>query len=725
MIQKTSEQKNLSQNNPKNERAEAKKELSRLAKILAEYDEAYHSKDQPLVSDAQYDALVRKNAELEKRFPDLVLEASPSKKVGSTIAKGFAKVTHKVPMLSLGNAFDDKDVADFVARAYKFFQRDKNLQLDFTVEPKIDGISASLRYQNGEFVQGATRGDGAIGEDITQNLKTISSIPQKLSGGGWPEVLEIRGEVYMNHADFAELNQRAKKFGGQTYVNPRNTAAGSVRQLDSSITKGRKLRFFAYAWGYVSSPFANTQIEAISCMAEWGFRVNPLTIVAKNKEKMLAQYRLIEEQRSSLGYDIDGVVYKLNRLDLRERWGFVARAPRWAIAHKFSAEQAMTTINAIEVQVGRTGALTPVARLSPVTVGGVVVSNATLHNADEIARKDIRIDDSVIVQRAGDVIPQILKVVLEKRPKDSVAFDFPKTCPVCDSAIIQEANEKTGTSGVIWRCTGGLKCSEQAVQQLKHFVSRRALDIDGLGAKQIEAFYKEKRIRTAADIFTIEERDEKEDNQLAKQDGWGEQSVAKLFAAIKARRKPELSRLIFAIGIRHVGENTAGLLAKNFVNFAAFEAAAVVAANGDSQEALQARESFLSIDGIGETVVDSLVDFFANGENKKQIDELLEQVKPKPYSSEVAANSEVAGKRVVFTGALEKMTRAEAKVMAERLGAKVVGSISKNTNILVAGPGAGSKLQKANDFGILVLDEEQWLQLAEKSTNKSSGKSGD
>ncbi len=689
-------------------RSEARAELERLAGEIARHDEAYHTRDQPLISDGQYDELRKRNLEIERRFPDLVREDSPSKKVGAAIARGFEKVRHKVPMLSLANGFNDQDIADFVARAYRFFGRDEGLELQFTVEPKIDGISASLRYENGIFVQGATRGDGTVGEDITANLKTIHEIPKKLQGRGWPGTIEIRGEIYMTHADFAELNKKARQSGGQTYVNPRNTAAGSVRQLDSSITAGRNLKFFAYGWGLVSEQFAQTQFEAFGRMGEWGFVTNPLTRLASGLEEMLEHYHHIEEQRSSLGYDIDGVVYKLDRLDLRERWGYVARAPRWAIAHKFSAEQATTRLREIDVQVGRTGALTPVARLDPVTVGGVVVSNATLHNGDEIARKDIREGDMVVVQRAGDVIPQIVRVIHEKRPSGSEPFRFPDHCEFCKSPIVQEVNEKTGRSEIVRRCTGGLKCPRQVVQQLKHFVSRRAMDIDGLGDKQIEAFFKEGKIAQWADIFTLGKRDDSGGGRLAEKDGWGEQSAKNLFDAIEVRRRPELARFIFALGIRHVGENTASLLARNFGSFADFQASARAAADGDGEE----RERLLAIDGIGETAVASLMTFFGNEENRKQLDALLEQVQPMDHVAETASGGEVAGKTVVFTGSLQKMTRAEAKVMAERLGARVAGSVSGNTDIVVAGPGAGSKLKKAEELGIVILDEEQWLQLA-------------
>ncbi len=691
--------------------AEAKEELARLAKEIAIHDQAYYAKDAPKISDADYDALRRRNFEIEQKFPHLKRTDSPAEKVGFEVLEGFSKVTHAVPMLSLGNAFGDKDVAEFVARAQKFFAHDKNLELAFTAEPKIDGLSASLRYENGVFVQGATRGDGSVGEDITANLKTIGEIPRKLRGAGWPDVIEVRGEVYMGHEDFAALNKKAEETGGQIYVNPRNTAAGSLRQLDSSITASRNLKFFAYAWGFVSAPFAKTQFEAISKFAEWGFKTNPLTILTTSVEEMLAHYRKIEEQRAALGYDIDGVVYKLDRLDLQERWGYVARAPRWAIAHKFPAEQATTLLEAIDIQVGRTGALTPVARLMPVTVGGVVVTNATLHNAYEIARKDIRVGDTVIVQRAGDVIPQIVKVILEKRPSRSKPFDFPDKCPVCGSDAVREINAVSGERDVVTRCSGGLICDAQAVERLRHFVSRRALDIEGMGEKQIAAFYQEGRIKQPADIFLLEERDGRDFPSLTEQKGWKQQSVKNLFEAIEARRSPDLDRLIFALGIRHVGETTGVLFAKSFGTFEAFEKVASLAGEGDQEAA----ETLLAIDGIGPTVIASLGGFFANGRNKAAVDNLLEVITPKTYILDVSSNSEVGGKTVVFTGSLEKMTRAEAKAMAERLGAKVSGSVSKKTDILVAGPGAGSKLKKAEELGVEVMDEETWLQLVSTS----------
>lgn len=686
---------------------EAAAELAELAIEISKHDLAYHRDDAPQVTDAEYDVLRRRNISIEALFPHLKRQDSPTSKVGSGVADGFSKVIHKQPMLSLGNAFTDEDVEDFVGRAGKFFANDTDLDLAFTAEPKIDGLSASLRYENGKFVQGATRGDGTTGEDITANLRTINEIPMVLAGNDWPDVIEIRGEVYMTHADFAALNKRAEETGGQTYVNPRNTAAGSLRQLDSSVTASRNLKFFAYAWGYMSAPFAQTQWEAVGKLKAWGFQTNSLTSRLKSPEELIAHYHAIEDQRADLGYDIDGVVYKLDRLDLQTRWGAVARAPRWAIAHKFSAEQAVSVVEAIDIQVGRTGALTPVARLKAVTVGGVVVTNATLHNADEIARKDIRIGDHVVVQRAGDVIPQVVKVILEKRLSHSVPYDFPNVCPVCGSAALREINAKTGERDVVTRCSGGLICDAQIVEQLKHFVSRRALDIDGLGEKQIGAFFAEGRVKQPADIFKLEAVDGDVFPKLAEQEGWGQQSVAKLYAAIEARRFPDLDRLIFALGIRHVGETTGVLLAKTFGDFDTFKQIVVRTGEGKND----AIERILAIDGVGETVLESIRSFFSNEKNLQAVDELLAEVSPKPYIVETVEDNPVIGKTVVFTGSLEKMTRAEAKTMAERLGAKVSGSVSKRTDILVAGPGAGSKLKKAETLGVNVMDEDAWLEL--------------
>lgn len=705
---------------------EARAELERLAAAIAAADIAYHQNDAPEITDADYDALRRRNIELEARFPALVRMDSPSVAVGAAPAEGFAKVRHGVPMLSLANAFSDEDVTDFVARAKKFFMadilRDPDFHLAFTAEPKIDGLSASLRYEHGVLVRGATRGDGTVGEDITENLKTIADIPHRLKGEGFPAVIEIRGEVYMTHAEFQRLKAHSAKFGGQDYVNPRNTAAGSLRQKDPKITASRNLKFFAYAWGIAEDengnpqPPAATQRAVVEKFAAWGFATNPLMIRTEKAEDLLAQYRLIESQRATLGYDIDGVVYKLDRLDLQQRWGFVARAPRWAIAHKFPAEQATTILTGIDIQVGRTGALTPVARLAPVTVGGVVVENATLHNEDYIKGignsgepirngVDLRVGDTVIVQRAGDVIPQIVDVVLDNRPADAAPFVFSHICPACGSEAVRERNEKTGKLDSVRRCTGELICPAQAVENLKHFVSRNALDIDGLGDKQVTQFYAEGRIARPADIFTLRARDARAMKKLKDSEGFGAVSVKKLFDAIDARREPELDRFIFALGIRHVGETTAALLAKEFGTIAAFRDTAFAAAHHEDGHSV-----FPEIGGIGETVRSSIMAFFANDRNVQTLDDLLVEVKPKPYVVTVSADSVVAGKTVVFTGSLEKMTRSEAKAMAERLGAKVAGSVSSQTDILVAGRGAGSKLKKAEELGVEVISEDDWFE---------------
>lgn len=699
---------------------EASLELARLADLIAAADIAYHQNDAPEITDAEYDQLRVRNNAIEARFPALVRVDSPSVAVGGPTLDGFAKVRHGIPMLSLGNAFADEDVADFVNRGRKFFERDfirtPDFQLFFTAEPKIDGLSASLRYENGVFVKGATRGDGTVGEDITENLKTIGDIPPKLDTPNPPEFIEIRGEVYMTHADFKALKDRAAKYGGQDYVNPRNTAAGSLRQKDPKITANRNLKFFAYAWGEASEPPAPTQFEAVQKFKEWGFVTNPLMIRTEDKDELLKHYRAIEAQRATLGYDIDGVVYKLDRLDLQQRWGFVARAPRWAIAHKFPAEQATTILTGIDIQVGRTGALTPVARLAPVTVGGVVVENATLHNEDYIKGignngepirdgVDLRVGDTVTVQRAGDVIPQIVNVVDDGAHEARERFVFPHICPACGSEAVREINEKTGKLDSIRRCTGELICPAQAVENLKHFVARDAMDIDGLGDKQVTQFYAEGRIVRPADIFTLKARDERSVKKLKDVEGFGSTSVKKLFDAIEASREPELDRFIYALGIRHVGETTAALFAKTFATIEAFRDTAVNATHHEGDK----HAIFPSINGIGDTVRSSVMAFFANDRNLQALDDLLAEVHPKPYVVTVSADSVVAGKTVVFTGSLEKMTRSEAKAMAERLGAKVAASISANTDILVAGPGAGSKLKKAEELGIEVISEDEWF----------------
>ncbi|GHA15823.1 DNA ligase [Devosia pacifica] len=698
----------------------ARSELNTLHERLQAADTAYFQNDAPEISDAEYDALKRRYLALEAAFPELARPDSLSSKVGAAPSEGFAKVRHGIPMLSLSNAFDDGDVAEFIQRGRKFFDKEKDLELAFTAEPKIDGLSASLRYENGMFVRGATRGDGTVGEDITENLKTIGDIPNRLKGSGWPEVIEIRGEVYMTHEEFRRLKERSAAEGGQDYVNPRNTAAGSLRQKDPSVTARRNLKFFAYAWGETSAAPAETQYEAVQRFAEWGFVVNPLMIRATSIETLLEHYREIEQQRATLGYDIDGVVYKVDRLDLQQRWGFVARAPRWAIAHKFPAEQATTILDRIDIQVGRTGTLTPVARLQPVTVGGVVVENATLHNEDYIAGRDgngqpirdgfdIREGDTVIVQRAGDVIPQIVAVIPEKRPIDAKPYVFPHLCPECGSEAVREVNEKTGKLDARRRCTGELVCPAQAVERLKHFVSRDALDIDGLGDKQVTAFYQEGRIVHPADIFTLKERDARALKKLKDLEGWGETSVRKLFDAIDARRTPELDRFIFSLGIRHVGETTATLLARTFGSFAQFRDAAEHAAHHEGKPS----ELFPSINGIGDTVTNAIADFFRNERNVSALDDLLQQLTPQDYAVEISTESPVSGKTVVFTGTLERMTRSEAKGMAERYGAKVAGSVSGSTDILIAGPGAGSKLKKAEELGVEVISEDDWFALVE------------
>jgi len=717
---------------------EARAELEGLAKSIAAADIAYHQNDAPEITDAEYDALRQRNKAIEEAFPDLVRADSPTGVVGAAPAEGFAKVRHAVPMLSLAKAYTDEDVVDFIARGRRFFERDKDLDIAFTAEPKIDGLSASLRYENGVFVQGATRGDGAVGEDITANLRTIKDIPHKLSGSGWPEVIEIRGEVYMTYAEFQALKERSAAAGGQDYVNPRNTAAGSLRQKDPTITASRNLRFFAYAWGFASEEPAPTQYEAVQKFAEWGFQISPLMVRATNADELIAHYRTIEAQRASLGYDIDGVVYKVDQLELQRRWGFVTGEPRWAIAHKFPAERATTVVRGIDIQVGRTGTLAPVARLDPVSVGGVTVVNVTLHNEDYIAGKDsnglpiregkdIRIGDSVVIQRAGDVIPQIVDVLVEKRPADAVPYEMPHFCPVCGSPATREINEKAGKEDSRRRCTGELICPAQAVESLKHFASRGALDIEGLGAENIELFFSTGLVKTAADIFTLKDRradvqrvmaEKREEQARARELASGKtrknvrsvedrnyQGLDKLFAAIDARREPELDRFIFALGIHHIGETTAAVLARTFGTMEE-----LMRVGKETAAAEDPTTVFPSVDGIGGTVIDALVDFFGNERNDDVLDALLAEVHPKPYVVTISADSVVAGKTIVFTGSLEKMTRSEAKAMAERLGAKVAGSVSAKTDILVAGPGAGSKLKTAQEHGVEVISEDEWFE---------------
>ncbi len=679
-------------------KAEAVKELARLAEEIAAHDRRYYQEDAPSVSDADYDALRQRNAAIESRFPALVQSDSPSRRVGAPPAEKFAKVRHAVPLLSLDNAFTDEDVADFVARVRRFLGLKEDHDLVITAEPKIDGLSASLRYEKGVFVQGATRGDGVEGEDITANLRTLKDVPLRLHGEA-PEVAEVRGEVYMTHADFAALNKRQEKEGKPPFANPRNSAAGSVRQLDSAITASRPLHFFAYAWGEMSAMPAETQWGMLETFRRWGFRVNPLIRRCKSIEEILAFYRDIEVGRATLGYDIDGVVYKVDRLDLQERLGFVSRSPRWATAHKFPAQQADTILQDIDIQVGRTGTLTPVAKLKPVTVGGVVVQNATLHNEDEIARKDIRIGDTVVLQRAGDVIPQIVRVIPEKRPRGAKPYEFPRKCPACGSHAVREVDEKTGKAEAARRCTGGLICPAQAVERLRHFVSRNAFDIEGMGEKHIQAFYEEGYLKEPADIFRLEKR---HGDAIRKREGWGEQSAANLFGAIYRRRTIALDRFINALGIRHVGETTAKLLARNFHSLDAFVSA---------MESDGAVEELDAIEGVGETVAEAIKDFFDEPHNRRALENLLEEVEVTQVAAPKASGSPVAGKTIVFTGTLEKMTRPEAKARAESLGARVSSSVSKKTDIVVAGPGAGSKLTEAEKLGVKVIDEDAWLKM--------------
>jgi DNA ligase (NAD+) len=683
---------------PKLTLAKAREEHTRLQAEIAEHDRRYHGEDAPTISDADYDALRRRYTALEETFPGLASADSANRKVGAAPSEKFAKVRHRVPMLSLGNVFADEEAEEFCARVRRFLGLSDSTPLDVVAEAKIDGLSCSLRYENGELVQAATRGDGYEGEDVTANVRVVEAIPKRLRGA--PKIFEARGEVYMRHADFAALNARQAAAGKPVYANPRNFAAGSLRQLDPRMTAERPLAFFAYAWGEVSESFASTQLGAIEAMSRFGLPTNLLlTKLCHSATEMLAQYRSIEAQRATLGYDIDGVVYKVNDLTLQQRLGFVSRSPRWAVAHKFPAEQATTIVEAIEINVGRTGALTPIAKLRPVTVGGVVVSNATLHNEDEIERKDVRVGDTVLVQRAGDVIPQVLAVVLDKRPPDSKPYVFPDTCPICGSAALREIDEKTGVADVVRRCTGTLICPAQAVEGLKHFASRNAFDIEGLGEKLIELFFTEGLIRTPADIFTLQARDGQSRPPLREWEGFGETSARNLFNAIDARRTVPLNRFLFALGIRHVGETNARRLARHFGDWDSLRAAARVE---------NAAEEISAIGGIGPVVAEAIADFFAEPRNEAALDALIKEVTIEPMEA-VAAGHPLAGQTIVFTGSLEKMTRDEAKAVAERLGAKVSGSISAKTNLVVAGAGAGSKLAKARELGVETVDEDEWI----------------
>ncbi|MGH6824580.1 NAD-dependent DNA ligase LigA [Methyloceanibacter sp.] len=682
-------------------------ELERLAREIAHHDALYYRQDQPEISDAEYDALRERNASIEASFPHLIRADSPSARVGSAPVEAFGKVTHAVPMLSLGNVFDDEGVRDFLERIRRFLGLDTIEGLAFTAEPKIDGLSITLRYEKGRLIQGATRGDGYQGENVTANVRTISDIPKTIKSKTFPDPFEVRGEIYMSRAAFQRLNEGQAERGERTFANPRNAAAGSLRQLDPAITASRPLQFFAYGWGEAPKLPTDTQWGVYRAIADWGFPLNPLAKLTNSVEEMLDTYRDIESGRAGLDYDIDGVVYKLDRLDLQQRLGFVSRSPRFAVAHKFPAEKATTILRDIEIQVGRTGALTPVAKLEPVTVGGVVVQNATLHNEDEIARKDVRIGDTVIVQRAGDVIPQILGVVEAKRPKGTKRFKFPVLCPACGSHAVREVNPVTGKEDVVRRCTGGLICPAQRVERLKHFVSRNAFDIEGLGEKHIKAFYDDGLIQSPQDIFTLEGRNRRAASKLEEREGWGETSAEKLFAAIRARRAIKLDRFIYALGIPHVGEITGRLLARAYGSIDAFRGAMLAAANDRTGEAYAELDN---IEGIGPTVAEAIADFFAEPHNVEVVNELLREVRPEPLEA-IDHASPISGKTVVFTGSLEKMTRPEAKARAERLGAKVAGSVSKKTDYVVAGPGAGSKLKDAERLGLKVLSEDEWLAL--------------
>ena len=773
---------------------EARAELARLAAEIAHHDELYHGKDAPEISDADYDALVVRNAAIEARFPDLVRADSPSRHVGARPQDGFGKVRHIVPMLSLGNAFADADVADFVARVRRFLNLDAGDELVFTAEPKIDGLSISLRYDDGHLVEAATRGDGTEGENVTTNVRTIGEIPHRLKGRTLPGRWGGRGEFSLGHADSPRLNTEQAVAGEKVFANPRNAAAGSLRQLDAGITARRPLRFFAYAWGFASSLPAPTQSGIVEAYRSWGLPTNPLLRTCASVDEMLDFYREIGARRAGLGYDIDGVVYKVDRLDLQARLGFVSRSPRWALAHKFPAEQASTVLEGIDIQVGRTGALTPVAKLKPITVGGVVVSNATLHNEDEIARLDVRIGDTVVVQRAGDVIPQVLRVVDAERRGRSAPFAFPHVCPVCGSEAVRDEDEATGATGVVRRCTGGLVCPAQARERLRHFASRNAFDIEGLGDERIALFFDEGLIRTPADIFTLHKRDRERDAPLSARKGFGARPVENLFRASEARRRVPLDRFLFALGIRHIGETTARDLAKAFLSWSAFREAieravadapgegwrrfhaipglgektaeaavkAMAAAGGErllaqsdllDQRPLAERitaaklapakaakpladafgsdatalvsaareaavqmpgEGYLeiaSLSGVGTVATDALVDFFREPHNQAVLAALLDEIEILSFERPAVSHSAVTGKTVVFTGTLERLNRNEAKAQAERLGAKVSGSVSKKTDYVIAGADAGSKLAKAQELGVAVLTEDEWLEL--------------
>lgn len=680
---------------------EAKAELERLAAVIAHHDRLYHQKDNPEISDADYDQLRAQYRNLSNAYPHLVPAQNPEQSVGAAPATGFGKVKHRLPMLSLGNAFDSQDVTDFIERLARFLNLDEQTTIPCMAEPKIDGLSASLLYERGMFVLGATRGDGETGEDITQNLKTISDIPKQLSGD-FPDQIEIRGEVYMDRADFMALNEKQRRDGKQVFANPRNAAAGSLRQLDPNITATRPLKFFAYALGYTPKPIATTQHDLRRRLDDWGFTLNEPSQLCKNTLDLLDYHQKIEAMRSSLPFDLDGVVYKVDDISLQERLGFVSRSPRWAIAHKFSAQEAETTLHAIIIQVGRTGAMTPVAELEPVNVGGVMVSRATLHNEDELIRKDIRVGDRVIIRRAGDVIPQIVSVKIDARQSGSVPFDFPTRCPECNSASIRPEGE------AVRRCTGGLICPAQAIERLIHFASRDAFDIEGLGDKSLRNFWDDGLIKTPADIFTLQART---NGRLEQREGWGIKSVQKLYDAINARRTIPLERFIYALGIRQVGETTAKLLAKHFGSWDKLTTQMQAAALPDSA----ARADFMALDGIGQTIADDLIGFFGDTQQQEMLSGLLNEIHIEDWQQTASAITVLTGKIIVFTGTLSAMGRNEAKAKAESMGAHVAGSVSSKTDYLVAGADAGSKAEKARALGTTVLSEAEWLEMIKQS----------
>lgn len=683
---------------------EVKFEIETLKAQIRHHDKKYYSEDSPIISDAEYDSLRKRLEELEDKFPELVTSDSPTQKVGSKVGSKFSKVRHAKPMLSLANAFEVSDVADFIERANRFLGLEEDNNIDLFCEPKIDGLSISLRYENGFFVQAATRGDGETGEDVTENIKTIKTLPQKLNGD-FPSILELRGEVYLSHAEFERINKEREEMGEQLFANPRNAASGSLRQLDSSITASRNLQYFVYGWGKVSEEKWYTQSQATEYFKNLRFAVNEHTKTCKNIAEVEEYYQNLFELRSKLNYDIDGLVYKINNIKLQERLGYIARSPRYAIAHKFPAEKAKTKIRDITIQVGRTGSLTPVANLEPINIGGVLVKRATLHNRDEIERKDIRINDIVTVQRAGDVIPQIVEVDIAKRSGDEVEFIFPNNCPVCGSDAVRENDD------AVTRCTGGMACDAQVKEQLKHFVSKNAFNIEGLGKQQIELFWNKDLIKNAADIFDLEDKNKNLESPIQKWEGYGKKSVENLFSSINSSKNIKLNKLIYALGIRHIGEENAKLLAKNYGSIKTLLEKAKQFKNKESEE----YKELIDIDGIGEKVAESVANYLSNEKNLAVINNILAQIIVQDFENITSNDTEFSGKIMVFTGTLENLSRGEAKEIAERAGAKVSSSISKKTDYLVAGNDAGSKLKKAKNLEIKIITEAEFLAIIEKN----------